>query len=157
MNDMFDSDELDDILNDAAQVEEKPKELTPQQKAAITRRANARAKAEAAVEKSVDTVLQDPIEEKPSERKSADKDYKYKPGEMRWITVQKERGKGGDRAVPVCVQGRQYLVPRGVKIRVPAMVAEVLMNAEETIVEWDGVDTMDSRAAQSYAVAVHDG
>lgn len=134
--------------------------LTPQQKAAATRKKNAEAKAAILVSDAVDTILQPEIKQTVKQSKLAqrsDKKYKFKPGEKRWITIQKERGKGGDRAVPVCVQGKQFLVPRGIRIQVPAMVAEALLNAEETIVEWDGVDTLETRVAMSYATAVHDG
>lgn len=156
--DMFEDSQLDDILND---MQEEEKAISPRaaaaKKAAATRKANAAAKAAQMVEDSFDDVMQPSIKLGPGEKQDSGKKYKYKKGEMRWITVQKERGKGGDRGVPVCVQGRQFIVPRGVKVHVPAMVAEVLMNAEETIVEWDGVDTIDSRSALSYPTAVHDG
>jgi len=135
-------------------------EMTPQQKAAATRKRNAELKAAALVADAADVILQPSIKQTPKQAKDAqrsDKEYKFKPGEKRWITVQKERGKGGDRAVPVCVNGKQFLVPRGVRVQVPAMVAEVLVNAEETIVESNDAGGLDTREAQSYATAVHDG
>lgn len=83
------------------------------------------------------------------------KEHKYKPGEMRTILVQKDREKGGDRPIPVTYNGKTYTVPRGVKVPVPAPVAEILVNAEETVVEWDDkANIFHERTAASYPTAV---
>lgn len=48
------------------------------------------------------------------------------------INIMKTDRDGGDRDVPVGVNGKLYLIQRGVDVEVPAEVVEVLRNAVET-------------------------
>ena len=52
------------------------------------------------------------------------------------IMIHKTGEKGGDRDVPIGVNGRISLVQRGVEVEVPRSVLEVLKNAKETRWEW---------------------
>ncbi len=134
------TEQLDNILNDLEPDAPKPgKDKTPQQKAAETRKKNAAKRAA----ESADAL------------EPEGKQHKYKPGQKCTIIVQRGRGKGEDRPVPVTVQGVLYTVPRGVRVRVPAPVAEVLMNAEEQVVEWDEENNdITSRPAASYPTSI---
>lgn len=93
----------------------------------------------------------------PAERSARKKKaHKYAPGETRFVILQTEKGEGGNRHVPVSYNGHQYLVPRGVKTEVPAPVAEILKNAEELIVEWDGHNEFIQRSAPAYPASISD-
>lgn len=76
------------------------------------------------------------------------------------IVIHKTGEQGGDRAVPVGVNGRMYLIKRGEEVRVPAAVVEVLKNAVETKYEWRPDPTkpnggeMVARDAQAYPFSV---
>jgi len=180
-NDMFDETELDNILGDGGQEPAAEPKLSPQQKAAATRKRNLAVKKLAAEQATAEADAEElsmvQAGEIPAPVKQAGispafvppvvpeapkqnigkggKIHKFAKGEMRWITVQKGRDKGEDRPVPVNVQGKQFTVPRGIRVEVPAMVAEVLKNAEESVVEWDGENTISARPAASYPTSIH--
>lgn len=180
-NKLFDSTDLTNILEGVETQESlapaaptTPVVATPQQKAAATRKKNLAAKkleeAEQLAATTVSTqseivqappavqsppaVPSEPVMAVPVRGKPAKK-HKYTKGQMVFITIQRGRDKGEDRPVPVNVQGKQFTVPRGVRVEVPAMVAEVLVNAEESVVEWDGKDSITQRPAASYPTSVH--
>jgi len=52
------------------------------------------------------------------------------------IMIHKTGEKSGDRDVPVGVNGKVFLIKRGIEVEVPRSVVEVLKNAKETRWEW---------------------
>jgi len=148
-NEIFEDGDIDELLN----IEKKPKKKKKSKK---------KPKAEIQVSQKIEPEPEPEVMAKAPEHKmpvrgAGGKIRKYYPGQMKTITIQKERIKGGDLPVPVCYNGRQYTVPRGVRVEVPAPVAEILLNAEENIMEWmPDSNSIEGRPAASYPTAVHD-
>ena len=76
------------------------------------------------------------------------------------IIVHKSPVRGGDRDVPVIVNGTTYLLKRGVEIPAPPCVVEVLRNAIETRYEQRtddrGMTELVAYQAQSYPFSILD-
>ncbi|MBF0175715.1 MAG: hypothetical protein HQL63_02530 [Magnetococcales bacterium] len=66
------------------------------------------------------------------------------------IHLQRSDGKGGDRPVPVAVNGSLMLIPRGKAVRVPRKFVEALQNAKTTHFEQDEHGEFHPRETLSY-------
>lgn len=100
------------------------------------------------------TAKKSTVKKTEDDRHPSGKKHKYAKGERATIIIQKEKGEGGDRPVPVGYNGKCFTIPRGVPVDVPAPLVDILMNAEETIHEWDSKNnTIHQRSAAAYPVA----
>lgn len=70
------------------------------------------------------------------------------------MTIHAGPGEGGDRPVPVRVNGKTMLIPRGQPCMVPEEYAEAVVNAQETTYEMTGTGIMNPREVPSYPHAV---
>lgn len=156
-NSIFEDGDIEELLNDPnekAEQKEKKKAKPRSRKKTTVKNSVAKVAKKAA---PTPTPAEPTMPVAPAALKPAGKIRKYSPGQTKVITIQKERGVGGDRPVAVCYNGKQFTVPRGVRVTVPAPIAEILMNAEETIMEWvPDKNMIESRAAASYPTAIHD-
>ncbi|MBF0136135.1 MAG: hypothetical protein H7833_05765 [Magnetococcus sp. DMHC-1] len=71
-------------------------------------------------------------------------------GDAMRIHLQRSDGKGGDRPVPVAVNGSLMLIPRGKPVQVPRKFVEALQNARTTHFEQDENGEFHPRETLSY-------
>lgn len=72
----------------------------------------------------------------------------------RRITLHAGPGEGGDRPVPVRVNGKTMLIPRGKPCMVPEEYVEAIRNAQETVYEMTGTGIINPREVPSYPHAI---
>lgn len=88
------------------------------------------------------------------------REWREDPGHKdggRWyhaINIAAAPVEGGDRAVPVRVNGRTMLIPRGKRVMVPEEYVEAIRNASETIWNMTEHGLSDPREVPSYPYAV---
>lgn len=75
----------------------------------------------------------------------------------RWyqaITVHASPEEGGDRPLPVRVNGKTMLIPRGKREMVPEEYVEAIRNAKETVYNMNSHGLSDPREVPSYPHAI---
>lgn len=74
------------------------------------------------------------------------------------LVIHRQEGKGGDRDLPVSVNGATILIPRGKQVEVPYRYFLALKNAVQTIVEQDEITLEEIRRdVPSYPFEVASG
>lgn len=70
------------------------------------------------------------------------------------IQIARQDGNGGDRPVPVSVNGKTMLIPRGEPVAVPEEYAEALRNAKQTVYDKNSDESLgEAREVPAYPVS----
>ena len=85
---------------------------------------------------------------------SIEGDHRAKKQERVMINIAKQDKPGGGEPVFVGVQGVGYTIPRGINIKVPASVVEVLKNAKQDRVYQDEDGELQSEEVLTYPFQV---
>lgn len=81
----------------------------------------------------------------------------FREEEGRWyqaVTIHTDSGEGGDRPLPIRVNGKTMLVPRGERVWIPEEYVGALKDARETVWNMTASGLSDPRDVPSYPYAI---
>lgn len=137
-----------EIPDDAAPIEVSPTPLSPQQRAALTRAANASAK----VIEIGDTDVAPAAGAVQVNAKNHDIELS---GEKVRVTFFPQDGDDGDKSIFASLNGYAYNIPRDIPVVIPKELLEIFENGNATLMSTDSRGEVKTRIVKRFQYSVH--